>query len=119
MTHQLLVGTVSVVDTRMGSSTTDNANQKPKGTAHAVAGGLAGACARLIVGPLDVVKIRMQVQLEPVSCSLNSKYTGLRQALVSIVKDEGVKVSLKPQFALSTTPGLARRSAMHCALPRR
>eukprot|EP00892_Ulva_mutabilis_P005179 jgi/Ulvmu1/3032/UM015_0072.1 len=86
----------------MGASATDKAGQKTKGTAHAVAGGLAGACARLIVGPLDVVKIRMQVQLEPVSRSLNSKYTGLRQALVSIVKEEGVKGLWR-----GTTPALA------------
>lgn len=80
----------------MGLSSTDDSRQKTTGATHAVAGGLAGACARLIVGPLDVVKIRMQVQLEPVARNLSSKYTGLGQALVSIVKEEGVKVPLKP-----------------------
>lgn len=83
----------------MGSSATEKSENKTKGAAHAIAGGLAGATARLIVGPLDVVKIRMQVQLEPVARGLNSKYTGLHQALLSIVKDEGAKVSLKPLCA--------------------
>lgn len=62
--------------------------------ADAVAGGLAGAAARLVVGPLDVLKIRFQVQLEPVARGAPaSKYTGLAQAVRTIVKEEGVAVS--------------------------
>ena len=66
----------------------------------ATAGAIAGSAARFAVGPLDVIKIRFQVQLEPIAkraagidpTSLASKYTGLRQALTTIVKEEGIKV---------------------------
>lgn len=65
----------------------------------ATAGAIAGCAARFIVGPLDVIKIRFQVQLEPIAkratgldpSSLASKYTGLRQALTTIVREEGIK----------------------------
>ncbi|CAL5227698.1 g10706 [Coccomyxa viridis] len=65
----------------------------------ATAGAIAGAVARLVVNPLDVLKIRFQVQLEPISAasasgsaaSALSKYTGLRQAFVTIIKEEGIK----------------------------
>ncbi len=68
----------------------------------ATAGAIAGAVARLVVNPLDVLKIRFQVQLEPISAasasgsaaSALSKYTGLRQAFVTIIKEEGIKVLL-------------------------
>ena len=66
----------------------------------ATAGAIAGCAARFAVGPLDVIKIRFQVQLEPIAkraagidaTSLASKYTGLRQALTTIVREEGIKV---------------------------
>lgn len=64
----------------------------------AVAGGVAGAVARVVVGPLDVVKIRLQVQLEPLKAGLSSavksKYTGVAQALYSIFREEGVPVGV-------------------------
>jgi solute carrier family 25 thiamine pyrophosphate transporter 19 len=56
--------------------------------------------ARFLIGPLDVIKIRFQVQLEPIRNAQNaaakqaaSKYTGLGQALATILKEEGVQVS--------------------------
>jgi hypothetical protein len=78
----------------MGVDVTKKEERLSKNAAlHAAAGGFAGACARFAVGPLDVVKIRMQVQLEPIKRGLNSKYTGLGQALRTIVQEEGVRVS--------------------------
>ena len=56
----------------------------------AAAGAAAGGLARCVVAPLDVVKIRLQVQLEPTRGGLG-KYTGLRQALALIVREEGVR----------------------------
>ena len=72
----------------------------------ATAGAIAGAIARLVVNPLDVLKIRFQVQLEPISAaqyssraaSVLSKYTGLRQAFVTIIQEEGIKVGLSHSF---------------------
>lgn len=101
----------------MGASGTESTGKSSKGAVHAVAGGLAGATARLVVGPLDVVKIRMQVQLEPVTTGFNSKYTGLRQALCSIFKEEGVKVSCRPCEILRPFRLLAASGGILLAFP--
>ncbi|BDA46267.1 mitochondrial thiamine diphosphate carrier 1 [Coccomyxa sp. Obi] len=83
--------------------TTDGNTKEVKNRAllDATAGALAGAIARFVVGPLDVLKIRFQVQLEPIArkqgakstsqLSMGSKYTGMRQALITIVREEGVQ----------------------------
>lgn len=64
------------------------------------AGAVAGCVARFAVGPLDVLKIRFQVQLEPhlrkgavvLPGQLAPKYTSLGQALRTIVREEGLQV---------------------------
>lgn len=72
----------------------------------ALAGSIAGAISRVCIGPLDVIKIRFQVQLEPIAehgasgiiagskprVPSLSKYTGLKQALTTIVREEGIQV---------------------------
>lgn len=54
----------------------------------AVAGGMAGAITRAVAQPLDVLKIRFQLQLEPIRNG--SKYSSILQAVSSIVKEEGI-----------------------------
>ncbi|XP_014362112.2 mitochondrial thiamine pyrophosphate carrier [Papilio machaon] len=53
----------------------------------ACAGGAAGAVTRAVAQPLDVLKIRFQLQTEPIK--LGSKYSSIIQGLSSIVKEEG------------------------------
>jgi hypothetical protein len=69
---------------------------RPPAYMDAAAGALAGVVARFVVQPLDVLKIRFQVQVEPIqrgaSAAAASKYTGLRQALSAIVREEGIRV---------------------------
>lgn len=77
-----------------------------------VAGAIAGCAARFVVGPLDVIKIRFQVQLEPIAKRsaalgqgvLTSKYTGLRQALTTILKEEGIPVCIDAVYSLHKQP---------------
>lgn len=54
----------------------------------ALAGGAAGAFTRAVAQPLDVLKIRFQLQLEPIKDG--SKYSSMLQACSSIVKEEGL-----------------------------
>lgn len=84
----------------VGTTTDSKLSCGNRAALDATAGAIAGAVARLVVNPLDVLKIRFQVQLEPISrgkastsaASVLSKYTGLRQAFVTIIKEEGIKV---------------------------
>lgn len=64
----------------------------------ATAGSISGAISRTVTSPLDVIKIRFQVQLEPTTSfallSKNvygaSKYTGMFQASKDIFREEGL-----------------------------
>ncbi|KAF8064540.1 thiamine diphosphate carrier 2 [Scenedesmus sp. PABB004] len=79
----------------------------------AAAGALAGAVSRFMVGPLDVVKIRFQVQLEPIAAAARrgggaaggakapSHYTGFVNAFRTIVAEEGLR-----GLWTGTVPGL-------------
>ena len=79
----------------------------------AVAGAVAGAVSRFAIGPLDVLKIRFQVQIEPLrppaqslGGALTSKYTGVKQAALTILREEGIPVG---------PPAPVRRPATPCA----
>ncbi|KAL2464140.1 Mitochondrial substrate carrier family protein [Forsythia ovata] len=65
---------------------------------NATAGALSGAISRTVTSPLDVIKIRFQVQVEPITqwallrkdtCG-PSKYTGMLQASKDIFREEGL-----------------------------
>lgn len=65
----------------------------------ASAGAISGAISRTITSPLDVIKIRFQVQLEPTSSWAllhrnlyqKSKYSGTLQATKEIFREEGLR----------------------------
>ncbi|KAI8087375.1 mitochondrial carrier domain-containing protein [Thamnidium elegans] len=62
----------------------------------AFCGGMAGVVSRAVIAPLDVVKIRMQLQTHRTHFGFNPlssdvKYSTIRQALKTILKEEGVR----------------------------
>lgn len=79
------------------------AKQKRRAQGDVIAGAISGAVARFLIGPLDVLKIRFQVQVEPISAASRgtSKYTSIAQAFRLIVKEEGIKARAHPH-AMST-----------------
>lgn len=79
----------------------------------AAAGAVAGAASRLALGPLDVVKIRLQVQLESgwnLGARGAPKYRGMGHALATIFREEGVRGLWR-----GTVPGLLL-TAPYCAV---
>lgn len=59
---------------------------------HAFAGGLSGALTRGICQPLDMIKIRFQLQVEPLNYSqTTSKYNSIIQASRLIRHEEGIR----------------------------
>lgn len=62
----------------------------------AVAGSVAGFVTRALISPLDVIKIRFQLQLERVCPSdPNAKYHGILQAAKQILQEEGPRAFWK------------------------
>lgn len=79
---------------------------------YALAGATSGVVTRLLIQPLDVVKIRLQIQVEPTNKKITtgptSKYRGLFQSLNVIANEEGIKALWKghiPAQLLSITYG--------------
>ncbi|CAL1530849.1 unnamed protein product [Lymnaea stagnalis] len=82
-------------------------------TEFAFAGAVSGAASRAISQPLDVIKIRFQLQVEPLKKTPTSKYYGIFQAVSCIIKEEGVTALWKghvPAQVLSVVYGVAQYS---------
>lgn len=57
---------------------------------HGVCGAASGFVTRFLTQPLDVCKIRFQLQFEPIKTgAASSKYRGITQAFQLIVREEG------------------------------
>jgi solute carrier family 25 thiamine pyrophosphate transporter 19 len=77
----------------------------------AFAGGASGFITRMICQPLDVLKIRFQLQVEPITKNTISKYHSIIHATRLIIQEEGVKALWKghvPAQVLSVTYGIAQ-----------
>ncbi|XP_066474240.1 mitochondrial thiamine pyrophosphate carrier [Tiliqua scincoides] len=75
----------------------------------AASGSASGLVTRAMISPLDVLKIRFQLQIEQLSPkNPQAKYHGIRQAVVKIFQEEGSKAFWKghiPAQLLSVTYG--------------
>ncbi|KAJ6911846.1 mitochondrial thiamine diphosphate carrier 2-like [Populus alba x Populus x berolinensis] len=75
---------------------TEAPGQLKRALIDATAGAIAGGISRTVTSPLDVIKIRFQVQLEPTyswdlvrrNMTATSKYTGMLQATKDIFREE-------------------------------
>lgn len=77
----------------------------------AIAGATSGCITRACFQPLDVLKIRFQLQVEPISSKSLSKYRSIFQGFYAICREEGVKSLWKghvPAQYLSITYGLVQ-----------
>lgn len=78
---------------------------------HAVAGAVSGMVTRALIQPLDVLKIRFQLQIEPTTRRGGGLYHGIFQSLFTIAKSEGPSALWKghlPAQALSVGYGVAQ-----------
>lgn len=75
---------------------TEIIKSKVRVTDDAVAGASAGAIARMISAPFDVVKIRFQLQSQ-----VNPKYRSVLQSLQTVVKEEGIMSLWKGNLSAS------------------
>lgn len=76
-----------------------------------MAGGLSGFLTRALTQPLDCIKVRHQLQLEPIKKHTGAKYTSTLQTLLLIFQEEGIRGLWKghvPGQILSITYGFAQ-----------
>ncbi|XP_055945712.1 mitochondrial thiamine pyrophosphate carrier-like [Argiope bruennichi] len=81
---------------------------------YAIAGAVSGFATRTLFQPLDVIKIRFQLQIEPISASRKSKYKSMIHAFRCIRAEEGIQALWKgivPAQFLSTTYGALQFTA--------
>jgi hypothetical protein len=63
--------------------------RQPTAAQNAVAGAIAGFTARMAVAPVDLAKIRLQVQQGRLSPTSNLKYRGMIGTMLTVAKEEG------------------------------
>ncbi|OQV12197.1 Mitochondrial thiamine pyrophosphate carrier [Hypsibius exemplaris] len=87
-----------------------DANQSAPKSVYAVSGAASGFITRTLTQPLDVIKIRFQLQVEPITRgATSSKYRNVAQAFQTIVREEGILALWKGTVsgqALSVVYGL-------------
>nr|XP_012152695.1 PREDICTED: mitochondrial thiamine pyrophosphate carrier-like [Megachile rotundata] len=78
---------------------------------HFIAGASSGFITRFCCQPLDVIKIRFQLQVEPITEHPVSKYHSIIHAFYSISQEEGIRALWKghvPAQLLSITYGMSQ-----------
>lgn len=86
-------------------------SDKLSSTDYAIAGALSGFITRALCQPFDVVKIRFQLQVEPIKNAPESTYHSMPQAVARIYREEGWKAFWKghvPAQMLSIVFGLTQ-----------
>lgn len=76
-----------------------------------MAGGISGFFTRALTQPLDCIKVRHQLQLEPIKKNIGAKYTSTFQTLVMMFREEGIRGLWKghvPGQILSVTYGFGQ-----------
>lgn len=76
-----------------------------------MAGGISGFFTRALTQPLDCIKVRHQLQLEPIKKNVGAKYTSTFQTLIMMYKEEGIRGLWKghvPGQILSITYGFGQ-----------
>eukprot|EP01132_Coremiostelium_polycephalum_P009124 gene9124-11180_t len=66
-------------------------NEKKDFIIEIISGSLSGALTRMLIAPLDVVKIRFQLQNTPKHSNIKPKYTNIYQCLKTVIREEGIR----------------------------